>query len=1088
MESRAGSLRRAAGAIAVAACLLAGSRAGFATPWSVQLDSGADRAVVRALALDPSGNAVAAGSLGLDAWLVGVNASGTFSWQRRYAIGLAGNDEIVDIAAHPDGSFTALAADRWVAAGASRTQPVLLRLDGGGNVAWNVAWDTNSREQPFAIAVAPDGTCFVATSHYPSGSVIVARRDASGAALWTRLLDGLVGKYQSAELQASADGGFAVLFKGRTPAGVEGAWIARGDASGLLLWQGFVFAQSGIATSALAPMPDGGWLALGGTGRRGEEAWLQRLAPDGTPVWQRAFGLAAAPEALDVAADGSSVALATSWNRGAVLLRVDAAGAPTWKRAAGSGSFRDGGVRLSAAGDVVLAGAVGPANRFDGPAVVAALDPAGNAGGCLVPGALLGAATDLPPSFAPTSVNFIDIVANEQGALALTSPVPLPSPACSLSCGPDAQEPDDGCGAAHPVGAGPLAIAGNFCDDPDDWLRVEACAGTALTFETDGLGAATDTVLELLAADCATLIASDDNSGVGLGSLLSYTATRSGPLHLRVRQADGTNGIDRGYRLAIGAIAPPAPTFIRRIGPVAEAPPQSAASRPGGGFLFGAARGSGIWSAATDASAAVAWSGAWTVGMGRDTYFAGVPMSDGGAVLVSSAYGTSLPHAAVLSRVDAAGAPGWQQALDGAPYDHFLAIAGTEMPGGGVLLAGAVVKADGTDGAWALRLDGLGAVLWDRVLDVGAWDFAYGVVALPDGSSYIAGEAANAVGHSQAFVTRLDPAGIVAWSRVLSDPAVQSSGAIVAGHADGGVILAASRHFGGPSGITLAKLDATGTSEWQRFVETGRFTHPAGLAATSDGGLLVAATAAGTGALPRATALVLRLDPSGQLAWAREFSGGGQRGTAGALGVQEIPGGAMAALQLDDDPDPPGMPPATLVRLDATGSLGLPCSSVAATSVIVRAASIPLVSAAPADIGPSGTLSTSPWTAMPISTVVANGCDCACGLQSLPLEVSPPAAMVPLTLDAAGRLDWEPARRSGACWFNVYRGDLSLLRTGDLGRCLAPDLALNVASDPAPPPAGGAWFYLVTGESDSGEGVSGYDSLGAPRPNGTPCP
>ena len=42
-------------------------------------------------------------------------------------------------------------------------------------------------------------------------------------------------------------------------------------------------------------------------------------------------------------------------------------------------------------------------------------------------------------------------------------------------------------------------------------------------------------------------------------------------------------------------------------------------------------------------------------------------------------------------------------------------------------------------------------------------------------------------------------------------------------------------------------------------------------------------------------------------------------------------------------------------------------------------------------------------------------------------------------------------------------------------------------SDPATPPHGQAFFYLVTGVHAGVEGILGTDSAGRIRPNNTPC-
>jgi hypothetical protein len=90
---------------------------------------------------------------------------------------------------------------------------------------------------------------------------------------------------------------------------------------------------------------------------------------------------------------------------------------------------------------------------------------------------------------------------------------------------------------------------------------------------------------------------------------------------------------------------------------------------------------------------------------------------------------------------------------------------------------------------------------------------------------------------------------------------------------------------------------------------------------------------------------------------------------------------------------------------------------------------------------------------------------------------------------------WDPYAGAGA--YNVYRGSLSSLidTNGDgasesYGTCLEPGWPNTTITDVSTPATGSAFFYLVTvrGASQGLEGILGYASSGAPRPNLSPCP
>jgi hypothetical protein len=103
--------------------------------------------------------------------------------------------------------------------------------------------------------------------------------------------------------------------------------------------------------------------------------------------------------------------------------------------------------------------------------------------------------------------------------------------------------------------------------------------------------------------------------------------------------------------------------------------------------------------------------------------------------------------------------------------------------------------------------------------------------------------------------------------------------------------------------------------------------------------------------------------------------------------------------------------------------------------------------------------------------------------------------IVTFTALVGDRIDWQA--ESGFTGWNLYRGDLAVLRASGTytqlpgSNLLAArfcDLASSTVTDATTPGMGVTAFYLVTGESDSGEGTLGRRSDGTDRPNDHPCP
>lgn len=281
--------------------------------------------------------------------------------------------------------------------------------------------------------------------------------------------------------------------------------------------------------------------------------------------------------------------------------------------------------------------------------------------------------------------------------------------------------------------------------------------------------------------------------------------------------------------------------------------------------------------------------------------------------------------------------------------------------------------------------------------------------------------------------------------------------------------------------MSLVRFDAADRVAWQRGFEVPtRWLAPSCAGATADGGALVAPQLDGGSA----EAALFRVDATGSLQWARRIHAEGTRITP--TDVRELPGGdiELVAGEWEREARPQGR----LVRLTADGMLESPCSMVDAFPLAEIGSAATFTDVTPRVDPVAGSFVVQNWGTRAVMTEASDACDCACGTSLPPAEVAPRTTPEPLRVHASGRLTWEAALPLNSCWFNLYRRDLAGLRAGDHGACLVPDLRLGEAWDPFVPPAGGAWFYLVTGESDAGEGPLGPDSLGALRALTGACP
>lgn len=120
----------------------------------------------------------------------------------------------------------------------------------------------------------------------------------------------------------------------------------------------------------------------------------------------------------------------------------------------------------------------------------------------------------------------------------------------SLSLQGSVVEPDDhgNNAATATVVAMPAVIDGKiFAFGEVDWFRIQAVAGVEHRFETI-LGTLSDSILKLYDSDGTTLLASDDDSGPGLASLLTWTAPHDGVFYLEVSRKASASGT---YQLSL---------------------------------------------------------------------------------------------------------------------------------------------------------------------------------------------------------------------------------------------------------------------------------------------------------------------------------------------------------------------------------------------------------------------------------------------------------------------------------------------------------------------------------------------------------
>ena len=298
-------------------------------------------------------------------------------------------------------------------------------------------------------------------------------------------------------------------------------------------------------------------------------------------------------------------------------------------------------------------------------------------------------------------------------------------------------------------------------------------------------------------------------------------------------------------------------------------------------------------------------------------------------------------------KLDASGEMEWQKALGGSLEDVANCI--QQTTDGGYIVAGKTASNDGdvtgnngTWDFWVVKLDAVGAIVWQKTLGGSALDSASSTQKTDDCGYIVArwpgstdGDVTGNHGQNDFWVVKLDAAGSIVWQKALGGSDIDiaysvhqlASGAyVVAGQtysSDGDVM-----GFHGLHDIWIVKLTSSGSLLWQRVYggTWGELTYS--IQETSDGGFIVAGnTNSNDGDIVCSPIVggfwVLKLDAVGNMVWQK--CAGGSNGADARSVQQTIDGGyIVAGKTASNDGDVSGNHgggDAWVVKLDASGNL-----------------------------------------------------------------------------------------------------------------------------------------------------------------------
>ena len=251
-----------------------------------------------------------------------------------------------------------------------------------------------------------------------------------------------------------------------------------------------------------------------------------------------------------------------------------------------------------------------------------------------------------------------------------------------------------------------------------------------------------------------------------------------------------------------------------------------------------------------------------------------------------------------LVRTDASGNAIWDQTYGGSSNDACNAL--VQTPDGGFALGGQTTSKTSGNGAWLVRTDSKGALLWDRTYGSSSAGVTYALTATSDGGFAFGGFASPLV--------RTDSNGAVVWSQTLSGGYIMNA---VLQTADGGFVWAGLTSSSGAGGydMWLVRTDSNGSALWNSTFGGYESESAVGLAQTNDGGFALAGYNLSQN-YPYPSAWLVRTDTNGNKLWDRFYGQGGFTGL-----VATADGGFFASGQASVGSSK------TRLRLDASGNI-----------------------------------------------------------------------------------------------------------------------------------------------------------------------
>jgi uncharacterized delta-60 repeat protein len=234
------------------------------------------------------GSTTAFGAGGQDICVLKLAGDGSVSWHKTYGgsaddAGYSGLQTVDGgyVVAGSTASFGAGGSDLWV-----------LKLGPDGTVGWQKCYGRVGDDVGNSIQQTTDGGYIVAGSRSGSGAVWVLKLASDGSVSWQKSYGSGTDTVAYA-VQQTADGGYILSGETYVVAGtyLHDAWVLKLASDGSVNWQKRYGGSGDETAFGIRQTADGGYIVVGSkvSSSSGADVWVLKLASDGSVSWQKLY-------------------------------------------------------------------------------------------------------------------------------------------------------------------------------------------------------------------------------------------------------------------------------------------------------------------------------------------------------------------------------------------------------------------------------------------------------------------------------------------------------------------------------------------------------------------------------------------------------------------------------------------------------------------------------------------------------------------------------------------------------------------------------------------------------------------------------